>query len=82
MSDTQVALPPVGCGVQAITMPNGQQQVVLQFQTIYGLTAIPFEPRQAIEFANEIKRQATTAVTGLTVVEKPRGGLVLGNGGE
>lgn len=79
---SEFVMPPVGCGVQAITMPNGRQQVILQFQTIYGVTSIPFEPKQAIEFANEIKRQARTAATGLTVVESRAGGGVLLRAGD
>ena len=81
MSD-QFVMPPVGCGVQAVTMPNGQQQVVLQFQTIYGVTSIPFDPKQAVDFANEIKRQARSAMTGLTVVESRAGGGVLLGAGD
>jgi hypothetical protein len=57
-------MPPVTYGIGET--PD-RQQLVIQFQTLYGIQAYPFEPNAALTFAAQVKRQAKALNTGLVI---------------
>ena len=72
--EVRIALPPVQYDVRDAPGPDGKQQVMLIFQTIYGITQIPFDPNNAIDFANKVRRVAKASAAGLTIVGDVGGG--------
>ena len=67
-SQVQVMLPPIQYDVRTTKAPNGTQQVMMIFGTIYGTFAFPFDPNTAIDCANKLRKVAKATSTGLTII--------------
>lgn len=74
--EVRIALPPVSYGIDEVTGPDGKKQLVVQFQTIYGIQAYPFDPNKALDFAGKIRSKAKELNSGLTVVRHDNQGVV------
>ena len=56
--------PPVSYGIGET--PD-HKQLIIQFQTLYGVQAYPFDANAALTFAAQVKRQAKAMNTGLVI---------------
>jgi hypothetical protein len=59
-----MSLPPVTYGIGET--PD-RKNLIIQFQTMYGVQAYPFDANAALTFAAQVKRQAKALNTGLVI---------------